>query len=114
MSRRLLVLPLLLLPFFPSACAEGPFVTSTVLEQRQGRVVICYNKNSTTPEDIVALARQICDKYELPQPQFTDQRAFSCSLTAPAEVTYLCGGKLTPRKGGEERPPVFQREKTGP
>jgi len=52
-------------------------------------VAICYNKSSTTPQDLLALAESACTKFGKTA-VFKKQDIFECPLLTPAQAHFSC------------------------
>jgi hypothetical protein len=52
-------------------------------------VIVCYNKNSATPQAVVDLAKQQCSIVGK-VPQFNYQQYFTCPMTTPVAAHYNC------------------------
>ena len=53
------------------------------------KVQICYNKDSTTPEVLLEMARNECGLYGK-RPYFQKQDLLHCPLLTPVMATFLC------------------------
>ncbi|MDR3441083.1 hypothetical protein [Telmatospirillum sp.] len=84
-----------------AACGtEAPFVLSDYRQHQRGSVVVCFDDDTSTVAQAMALAEDICRQYDrtaklhLVQPN-------QCSWTTPSQATFLCVARP-----GESPPPI--------
>lgn len=98
-SRPRAVALLVLAAFGLSACGTGAFVDRrrdaghnklTYLgESTPDAPSICYNSWTSTPADVLALARSVCAQTSR-VPVLTEQSVFDCRLFYPARANFRC------------------------
>lgn len=52
-------------------------------------LTICYNKRSTTPDELAQMARAECGRFEK-KPVYVDQDFTKCPLITPAAINFRC------------------------
>lgn len=94
-----------------AACA-APFVdrrreagtVEPIGESTPDRVAICYNAATTTPAEIMAIAREACAETGR-TPRLVAQTLWQCRLLQPTRVYFECVGTRQAESGRPRLPP---------
>ncbi|MTJ81785.1 MAG: hypothetical protein F8N37_12305 [Telmatospirillum sp.] len=85
-----------------SGCAaDDPYLFTDYRYHQRGSVVICYNEDTTTLEQVTQMAEEVCRPFDRTAKLQLNQ-PYQCSWTAPTQAIFFC----TPRPG--ETPPPIQ------
>ncbi len=80
-----------------SGCGMKPFIdgrreagqTTPLGPSTPDRVAVCYSSQSSSPADVMALAKEECAKTNR-TPVFDGQDTFQCALFAPTRAYFKC------------------------
>jgi len=66
---------------------ESPNFSKEIIDRSE--VIICYNKNSTTPEILIKIATDECGRFGKVA-DFIKHKHFVCSISSPAQAIFKC------------------------
>jgi hypothetical protein len=76
-----------------AGCApEAPYEYSDYRYHQVGQVIMCYNEDTATLEQVKAMAEDICQHFDRTAFLSTIQK-HQCSWTAPTQATFGCGAR---------------------
>ena len=82
--------------------AEPPYLLSDYRHHQRGTVIVCYNDETTAPEQVKAMADEICRQYDRVA-SLQLQQMYQCSWTVPTQATFHCVARP-----GETPPPIIR------
>ena len=86
-------------------CAsDKPYVLSDYLSNQKGEVQICYSSSNSTPQQVAAVAEDVCNRSHRTAKLWLTQPG-QCNLATPNISTFYC----VARPG--ETPPPFNTKK---
>ena len=86
-----------------TACtAEAPYLWTDYRYHQRGQVIVCYSDEKATPEQVKALADEVCRQYDR-MASLQLQQKYQCSWTAPTQALFACVARP-----GESPPPIIQ------
>jgi dTDP-4-dehydrorhamnose reductase len=91
-----------LIPLVAGCAPEAPYVYTDYRYHQRGQVIVCYSDEKGTPEQVKALADEVCRQYDRVA-MLQLQQEYQCSWTAPTQAVFHC----MPRPG-ENPPPIVQ------
>lgn len=103
--RRLLVpagLTLAATTLLTGCAGDPPYAQTDYRYHQQGQVQICYNSHST-PEQVAAVAEEICNRYKRTAVLWQTQ-TYQCEWRNPNLATFYCTARP-----GETPPPVIDK-----
>jgi hypothetical protein len=96
--------PLALSAVLLAGCAtEKPYLYSDYRYHQIGQVIICSSDSNSTPEQVKAMAEEVCNQYDRTAIVATVQK-YQCSWTAPTQSTFACAARP-----GEHPAPIVPR-----
>ena len=84
--------------------SDKPYVLSDYLSNQKGEVQICYSSSNSTPQQVAAVAEDVCNRYHRTAKLWLTQPG-QCNLATPNISTFYC----VARPG--ETPPPFNTKK---
>lgn len=95
--------------------SEAPYVFTDYRFHQRGQVIVCYDEKNASPEQVKALADNICAQYDRTS-QFQFQQPLQCSWTAPTQVFFTCVARPGehPAPIQEHLPPMRHDQPLGP
>jgi len=82
--------------------ADAPYLYSDYRYHQRGSVIVCYSDENTTPEQVKAMADEVCRQYDRVA-RLQLQQPYQCSWTVPTQALFNC----VPRPG-ENPPPIIR------